>query len=169
MKTKTCTRCNRLLPLTEFGKHKLGINGLNYWCKDCNRERYEEWRKTPSGIYSLLKSRAKNRRKYRDYHKVEISRDEFVDWYINESKLCAYCDIPEEDLHLIIDKYGSPYFRLTIDCKDNEAGYMQGNLALACDKCNITKSNLLTFKEMRYIGQHFVKPKWQALKGETAK
>jgi len=35
---RKCTKCERDLPLEEFGKSKNGPGGLNYWCKECVRD-----------------------------------------------------------------------------------------------------------------------------------
>ena len=58
--------------------------------------------------------------------------------------------------------FGAHGVRLTIDCKDNSLGYIKDNLILACDRCNFIKSNIFTYEEMLFIGETFVKPKWQA-------
>jgi len=52
--------------------------------------------------------------------------------------------------------------RLEVDCMDNNRGYEIGNMVLACHRCNFIKLNFLTFEEMRFIGQKFLKPKWEA-------
>jgi len=158
--TKQCTKCNRTLPISAFGKHRHCKDGLNPECKECNAKRSKKWTQTPSGIYTLLKSRQAFFRK----KPVILSRESFIVWYEREAKKCHYCDIDVEDLHLFAERYGSRYSRLTVDCKDNDKGYVAGNLVLACDKCNITKNNMLTYEEMLYVGQNFIKPKWKALK-----
>lgn len=165
MSTKICTKCKRELPLLAFGKHRLCKDGLNPECKECNRKRSKEYYKTPAGVFNTIKSRQTYLNRHNDSRSkpFEISKKDFVEWYINESKKCCYCDLPEEYLELVAEKYGSRWKRLTIDCKNNELGYVVGNLVLACDKCNITKNNMLTFDEMMYVGQNFIKPKWQAL------
>ena len=33
--TKICSKCEKVLPLTEFYKHKLNKDGLQYMCKKC--------------------------------------------------------------------------------------------------------------------------------------
>jgi hypothetical protein len=40
-------------------------------------------------------------------------------------------------------------------------GYVNGNICLACARCNLIKSNVLSFQEAREIGQRYVKPKWK--------
>ena len=94
----------------------------------------------------------------------ELGKDEFIQWYTKQERACHYCDLPEKYLELIANKYGSRWKRLTIDCKNNDLGYRLDNIVLACDKCNITKNNMLTYEEMLYVGQNFIKPKWKALK-----
>jgi hypothetical protein len=42
---------------------------------------------------------------------------------------------------------------LTIDRKDNNFGYTSKNIVLACDICNVVKSNIFTEKEMLEIGK----------------
>jgi len=161
---KQCTRCGRELPLSEFGKHRLGKNGLNYWCRDCNKERAKIFRSSPSGIYTSLKGQSK----FFDKKPVPISRKDFVEWYNLQSKKCVYCDIPEEHIMIMHDYFGVTAIRLTVDCKDNSLGYFIDNIVLACANCNRMKNNMLTFDEMMYVGQNFVKPKWQAIMSEKA-
>ena len=153
MNSKICTRCGRTLSLSKFGKHRLGKDGLNYWCKECSREHTREWSKTASGIYSALKSRVK----FFGNKPLTITKDEFVEWYTNTPKICVYCDLTEEDLPKVIDSFIEFTYRLSIDSKDNDTGYVKGNLLLACNRCNTVKSNFLTFNEMREIGQKYFK------------
>ena len=160
MSERTCTRCDRTLPLTEFGKHRGTKDGINLWCKECNREKSNAYYQTPSGIYSQIGSRER----YFKRKPVVINRQDFVEWYNAQEKKCAYCDIPEEDFLLLKERYGSRTNRLTVDCKDNEVGYVVGNMVLACERCNFIKSNLLSFEEMRDVAQRYIKPKWKALK-----
>jgi len=46
METKTCTKCKKELTLDNFRKCKLGKNGLDSACKECENERIKEYRKT---------------------------------------------------------------------------------------------------------------------------
>ncbi len=157
--TKKCTRCGRIQPLSAHGKHRHCKDGLNPECKECNRERSKAWARTPSGIYSNIKG-LQNHYKRKP---VIITKDEFVEWYNSQHKQCVYCDILEEDIHLMHDYYRSES-RLTIDCMDNDTGYVLGNIVLACGRCNFLKSNLLSYDEMRHYAQIYIKPKWVALK-----
>jgi len=171
MNTKICTKCKRKLPLLAFGKHRLCKDGLNPECKECNKIRSQKYYRTPSGVYNTIKSRQTYLNKHGDSRSkpFELDKNEFIEWYGSEPKICRYCEIPEALLELIANKYGSRWRRLTIDCKDNALGYRIDNIVLACDKCNITKNNMLTYDEMMYVGQNFIKPKWQKLKSSESR
>jgi len=157
MTHKRCPRCGKTKSLSDFPRSKHTKSGVAGWCKVCNREVSAKWRGTPSGIYTTLKSQAK----FRQHHPFHLERQEFITWYNRQEKKCAYCDIREEDTHKIGDGFNNKVSRLTIDCVDGDVGYMIGNIVLACHRCNTVKSDIFTYEEMRYIGQHFIKPKWQ--------
>ncbi|GAG38086.1 unnamed protein product [marine sediment metagenome] len=147
-----------MLSLSEFGKHRLGKDGLNYWCKECNRERTREWSKTASGIYTTLKAQSK----FWNRENIDITRQDFIDWYNAQTKQCVYCGIKEQDLHKVGDTHNNKLDRLTIDRKDNERGYSIDNIVLACHRCNGTKSDLFSYEIMKEIAQKYIKPMWDA-------
>ena len=160
--TKHCKRCNRDLPLPQFGKHKNTKDGLAFYCKDCCCEKGKKYRQTTKGVYNALKGRM-------NFYKTKpvlISYKDFREWWENSPRKCAYCDISEEDVVKLTDSYNSLNERLTIDCVDNYAGYIKENLVLACRRCNNMKSDLLNFEQMRYIGQNFLKPIWEKQLGK---
>lgn len=165
MQTKYCKKCNKVLPIERFSKDKKIKDGHAFYCKECANEYARQYRQTPSGIYQLLKGRQEYLHKRNDSRSkpFNLTRQEFIDWYNSQELKCGYCDIPEEKWYLMANKYGSNWFRLTVDCMDNDIGYNINNLILACAKCNLIKQNILSHDEMRYIGQNFVKPKWQRL------
>lgn len=42
METKKCTRCGRVLPISEFNKRAKSPDGLQAYCRECKREIYQE-------------------------------------------------------------------------------------------------------------------------------
>ncbi len=56
--------------------------------------------------------------------------------------------------------------KLSVDRMNSRGNYVFTNMALCCYLCNTIKNNVLTFDEMKYIGQNFIKPKWQAFEGK---
>lgn len=164
IRTKRCTKCGVEKYLFKFSKHDLTHDGHAYQCKECNAKRAKEWRKTTSAIYTNIRGRVK----FYKHKPLEIDRDTFVSWYDSQERICVYCDLPEEKLWILQEEYDNRVTRLTVDCKDNLVGYTLDNLALACERCNAIKSNILSFDEMMYVGQNFIKPKWQRIEGEKA-
>ena len=152
-----------MLPLSAFGKHKLGKDGHAYRCKECI-SKYGKWyRYTSSGVYQAIKGR----NKFYQGKPFEITRDEFIEWYDGASKTCVYCDLPESDLPNIDDSYNNKSLRMSIDAIDNDEGYVVGNIAICCHRCNSLKSDILTFDEMREFGQKYIKPKWEKQLGHS--
>ena len=154
---KACTKCGRELPLSAFGKHSLSKDGLTHRCKDCARKHSKEYRHTGAGVYTGIKGRTG----YYKRKEVHISKEDFVEWHDAQPRVCEYCGISEEQLWLLQEHYGSVKDRLTVDCMNNAIGYSRGNLVLACDKCNQIKNNVLSYGDMKYIGENFIRPKWE--------
>ena len=112
----------------------------------------------PFRLYRRIIRRA-NRKKL-DYCK----REEFINWYIKQKKICIYCGLPEEQILLIRPK-NKTNLRLEIDRMNNNEGYLIDNICLACPHCNIVKNDVLTFKEMKFIGNKFMKLKHNKILG----
>lgn len=154
--TKKCSKCKRVLPISSFGKHRHCKDGINPECKECNRERNRIFRQTPIGMYTAFKGRAK----FYNTKPFQLTKEEFLQWFSDQPKKCVYCDIHLDDLPKLSDPFNNVSHRLTVDCKNNPLGYLLDNIVLACRRCNSVKSDILTFDEMRYVGQNFIKPKW---------
>jgi len=160
-KTKQCTKCKKVKPLSEFGNSKYTKDGKTYKCLQCKREYAKNYliknKHNPEIIYKKLRFNAKNFGK-----KFTLTLDEFEQWYTKQEFKCGYCNLPEEDLKHVDDTFMKmSKNRLTVDCIDNDIGYADGNLILACIRCNNLKSDILNFEQMRYIGQSFLKPIWE--------
>lgn len=61
-----------------------------------------------------------------------LERDWYVNWF-KTTKECEYCGVTGQ--------------KLQVDRKDPSKGYVMGNVALVCRKCNLTKSNTFTPEE----------------------
>ena len=163
MQTKICSKCKQEKPVSEFGHHSQAKSGIASQCLQCKREQSAAFRKTPEGIYLQIKGRTTFYKKNYNirYKPITITKDEFVEWYNSQIKVCVYCDLPENQIKKIHGGHLDRVFRLTVDCVDNILGYAKGNLVLACNRCNLIKSNVFTFEEMKEIGKKYLKPKWQ--------
>ena len=160
---KICTYCDTEKPISSFSKHRLSKDGHAYQCKECNAKRAKIWRRTPAGIYSNIRGGQRYYKKHgtRNHKPVTITQEEFVKWYNAQPKECVYCGIEESNLGIWINNYNRCAKRLTIDCKDNNKGYVLGNIVLSCFICNFIKGNMFSFEEMREIGQKYVRPRWE--------
>jgi 5-methylcytosine-specific restriction endonuclease McrA len=125
----------------------------NYFIR--NREKYAKYRReyrynNPVGIYSTIKDGLNNKKQPRKIL-LKISKDDFVEWYNSQEKICFYCKRTFEETQS--DELNRKVHRLTIDRIDNSKGYERGNLALACLRCNAIKNNYFTKEEMLIIGK----------------
>ena len=115
--------------------------------KEYDRSYHRKYDKSPVGIWSHLGHNSTGKKKER-----KISKEDFIKWYVIQKKQCIYCGIKEKDLKNDW-RIKTKGVRLEIDRKDNNQPYILGNLSLACRYCNITKSDIFNYQEMRIIGK----------------
>jgi hypothetical protein len=147
---KICTKCEQVKNEIEFTKNISRNDGLSYWCKQCcsdykklrriklgkevvaeqNKKHYNNsrdnilktrkiWNQTLSGKFNQYKSTAK--RRSIDFN---LTFEEFCTFW---QKSCVYC--------------GSEIETIGLDRKDNNIGYIMGNVVPCCEICNIMKRN----------------------------
>ncbi len=93
--------------------------------------------------------RSKSRKKEWEY----CPKEEFINWFENTPHICDYCGVSEEDWKKNNKK------SLEIDRKDNDLAYEISNMTFACRTCNIVKSNIMTYEEMKEIALKYITPK----------
>lgn len=84
-----------------------------------------------------------------------ICSKEEMKTFFEKPHVCEYCSISESKW---LERFKR---RLEVDRKDSKIGYTIDNITWACHRCNTIKNNLLTYEEMKEIGQKYIKPKWQ--------
>lgn len=121
------------------------------------KQRINNWRATPSGIYTSLKNRGR--------YDFTLSKEEFVEWYNHQSSKCGYCGLTLEQIRKLPYPYNrkNGLIKFSIDRKDNAVGYTLKNIFLCCFTCNTIKNNLLTYEEMQKIGKTILVPKFKNL------
>ena len=92
--------------------------------------------------YSQLKSKARVRK-----IQFDLEKDIFIKWLKN-IKHCIYCNI-----EVTRGIKGNRKNWQTIDRMDNKLGYFIGNIVCSCYRCNILKSDDISFFTMREIGK----------------
>lgn len=174
---KICSKCKIEKNINDFWKSKRSKDGRFSSCKKCQQESnyksqiknwgnkyayHTQWRRklTASGNASIIYSKKKYNAKQKNIL-FDITLAEFSNWYLSIEKKCYYCGIKQENISNNKDKMPtSNKHRLTLDRKNNNAGYIKGNIVLACSRCNLIKSNFFTEMEMIEIGERYVKQKW---------
>ena len=59
--TKTCRACNQNLPAAAFSINKRNSDGLQSYCKECNKAKQRAYHKTPKGRETLARGAAKQK------------------------------------------------------------------------------------------------------------
>ena len=75
---------------------------------------------------------------------------------------CYYCNDSPTCIKKSHHNSGD-YIYNTIDRLDNSKGYISGNLAMCCYRCNRIKSDFFTASEMKEIAEKYIKPRLESL------
>ncbi len=129
-------------------------DGLSH-TKEYSKELYKQkqLQDDPLHAFSNLKHRAK-----RAGTSFKWLKEDWLEWYPEQPRTCAYCDRPIKRLY----GKGLVSNSISIDRKDPHGPYSKENCILCCHKCNLTKNDIFTYEEMKEIGQRYLKPKWQS-------
>lgn len=144
-----------LVPLDiQADKRKKSLKKWRLENRDKDISKQKRFNDSPKGHYKVLKRR-KN---------LNLTQEEFLEWYNIQKRECIYCEIPEsalKDIPGFSRITGRNLFRLSIDRLNSKLPYQLGNLGLACFRCNAIKSDFFTPSEMKILAKAFVKPKWE--------
>ena len=137
IETGLCKVCgHKLAPTSKvFCLHHLELH-RNY-CKSRKRSRF-----------STLKMNS--RRRGIDFAFMEST---FKKWIDSQPQECCYCGVTSKQLGV------GKNVGLTIDRKDNNAGYTPENACLACFRCNNMKSDFFTHEAWKKIANEFIRPR----------
>lgn len=165
---KICKRCKEEKETNKF--HNTKYNTPTSWCKKCfsnyamarqNPEKWKEYLKEswtkPRMIFSHKKANAK-----KEEILFNITKDQFISWYMAQKLQCHYCGLRPEDFKTTLDKYLTKKVNLGLDRVDNSKGYEIENIVLCCNRCNSIKGEFFTHDEMKVIGHKFIRLKWVA-------
>jgi hypothetical protein len=85
----------------------------------------------------------------------EVSREQFIAWYVQQPDRCHYCGTTRDEIReLALRRGGFGYFvSWDIDRKDSSKGYQPGNMALSCFLCNMAKGNHFSEQEALVLGR----------------
>jgi 5-methylcytosine-specific restriction endonuclease McrA len=153
---RTCSRCGEVKARKDFPLWK---RGLTSHCRECERRRSREKAESPAVRFRKIRRRAQA-----ENTSFGFSQEAFVAWYASQPRVCSYCGIEEE---LLPSWVGKRWKKLTVDRVQPSEGYVPGNVALACMRCNRAKGDLLTGDQMREIAVRFLHPKVAACRQQA--
>jgi len=117
-------------------KQRQKENGYTDWFQ-------RQYRTTAASKYSSLKSRARDRG-----IEFGIPKEEFIEWFDEHPKYCSYCN-----MELTIGTNGNHKVWLTVDRKNNDNCYTMDNITISCMRCNLMKSNDISYELMVKVGK----------------
>ena len=108
VKTKRCSKCGRILPLSEFYKDKRANDGLRSACKACSRAKVAQYYQ--SNKDAILKKKAE----YRANNKDTIAQKN-AEWYATHKdailkKIHAYYSAHKDAIHKRQADYNAIYY-----------------------------------------------------------
>lgn len=145
---KICVECNKAF---------IESHGKKYCSYDCRKISLKK--KVIKRVISI------NKQRWQQINcRAKKSNVKCLSWneyqlLININKNCEYCNISENNLPVL--KLKPKY--LTMDKKNPNGDYTLDNVCLACMRCNMLKGNVLSYDEMKEIGEKYLKPKWERL------
>ena len=98
MDTKTCNKCGVTKPVSEFFKRKAARDGVQAWCKSCQKATSVEWgRRNPEANRAAAskwkaanESPDKKRLRYRQY-RYGVTPEQFDQMLADQDGKCAVC------------------------------------------------------------------------------
>ena len=114
VQVKTCTICNRELPLAEFHNGKLYKEGKYHYCKRRAREKDRQWKLANPERWNELVRRGHLK------HQYGITPENYTQLLLGQGGVCAICSAPPGVKRLGVDH-------------DHKTGRVRGIL---CDLCN---------------------------------
>lgn len=130
---KTCTKCKKSKPKSEFHKDAQKSDGLRFWCKACAVENVKQHNKTNPKL-------TKHRHKVNDLKRYYgLSYQEYESMLLQQKGCCAICKLSSK---LVVDH-----------------SHLTGQVRkLLCNRCNLVlgsvKEDVALLKDMIEYLQH---------------
>ena len=111
-----CSGCKEFKPYSDFYKHKEKYTGYKSACKQCQRQRMNDYYQSPRG------RKIQQERSWRENGIVDMTVERYEQMLSEQDGSCAICSMP-------VNKNGT---RLCVD-HDHKTGKTRG---LLCHNCN---------------------------------
>uniref|UniRef100_A0AAU6VY36 Restriction endonuclease n=2 Tax=unclassified bacterial viruses TaxID=12333 RepID=A0AAU6VY36_9VIRU len=147
---KTCSRCKLGKPSEDFAKRSKNKDGLDYYCKECNRQTAKAWREDNKDKANAASNKSRSKlhwsvklfrgsRSSADNRGLEHSitvEDILSLWAAQEGK-CYWLGVPLSEDELP-DRHP---LKPSIDRLDNSKGYIKDNVVITSTFANLGRSN----------------------------
>lgn len=139
MTDKTCIRCEVAKPVSAFSRFARAKDGLQRWCKDCQREHRkaqyaadpDKYRERSRAYYRAVGNRPEfNRRN--NLRKYGLTPESFDAMLVRQNGVCAICRTPEPG-----GKHGQWHIDHDHSCCPGQRTCGKCIRGLLCDGCNI--------------------------------
>jgi len=118
--TKYCAKCNNIKPLSHFHRNRARHDGVSVYCKECMKQKHDEWRKTPEGREKhnaqFIKWKAAHRDQFLELERKKGKERRSRSVPENKTLVCRHCG-REGGLDLF-PKSVLAKFLSTGDCRD---------------------------------------------------
>jgi hypothetical protein len=123
IKTKQCSKCGEIKPVSEFNAQPANNDGLQTYCKICDRKKHVEYHRTKGGLIAQIYGSQKYRSKRRGHALPTYTKQELTEWLYSQKLF-----------HELFDNWkASGYDTMlvpSVDRKDDSIGYSLGNIQL---------------------------------------
>ena len=136
----SCIECNE-----EFWAFKGDFGKLTGKCWICARKqgtKITAIKISKRPFESLFNHLLYNCKRYKK--ETDLTYEDFIEF--TKEVECCYCKSKIEWFENSLCKNGYKY---NLDRKDSSIGYLKENIVVCCWKCNKSKSNILTYEEMK--------------------
>lgn len=125
---RICKDCKQAKAIEEFNTHSPAKNIRRRYCKECENKRVKTRSQTAKTRWKHSQGRSA-----KSGEVWEIPFEQYVEML---KQKCHYCN---DDLNLT---------GCGLDRKDNEVGYIVGNVVPCCRQCNTVKNCFFSYEEM---------------------
>lgn len=115
--------CKKQKDITEFNKNKKSLDGLQHSCKECQRIKTKEYRKTKLGLITSIYSHQKEHSLTRKHLPPTYTKKQLIEWILSRENFNNIFNNWTNSGH---NKKLSP----SIDRIDNNFGYSLDNIKL---------------------------------------
>ena len=153
---RRCLSCKETKSNSEFSRSLRAKSGLQTYCKPCSLIKSKANKKSAKARYDRYYAKYPTRFAWRGLRRrakrdglTLLSLERFEAWMKEQPQHCAYCGM---DAATAKDRFGHT---LHVDRKECQLGYAEGNISLACHRCNVVKSAYLSHDQMMEVAGMF--------------